>query len=228
MPRLFKLWLWGACLVGSTLIIPHVNAQERVQRCDPIGRITQGSSANFRRGQIVCSGTTLTELQDIEFLCFSNSITIPLTGDAVVVDTETCSRQRIGQARERSCNRAGIARLLCFVPKGPNEQFLVIEPDTLTVSTRPAIVWEAVEDATSYTVRVAGPELEWERTAAANVTQLAYPAEENPLTVGDAYEVIVIAHRDSEAYLASKVVNIQDDEMISLRLERREPSKTGG
>lgn len=228
MPRLFKLWLWGACLVGSALIIPHVNAQERIQRCDPIGRITQGSSANFSRGQIVCSGTTLTELQDIELLCFSSSITIPLTGDAVVVDTETCSRQRIGQARERSCNRAGIARLLCFVPKGPNEQFLVIAPDALTISTRPEIAWEAVEGVASYTVMVAGPELEWERAVAADVTQLSYPSEEEPLAVGDAYEVIVVAHRASEIHLASKVVNVRGNETISLRLERREPSRVGG
>ena len=228
MPRRSKLWLWAALLVGSALVLPHAKAREQTQRCDPIGRITQGRSANFRRGQIVCSGTTLTELQDIEFLCFSSSMTIPLTGDAVLVDTETCSRQRIDQARERPCNRVGIARLLCFIPKGPNEQFLVIAPDALTVSTRPAIAWETVEDATSYTVRVTGPELEWERTVATNVTQLAYPAEENPLAVGDAYEVIVIAHRDPEAYLASKVVNIQSDETISLRLGRREPSRMGG
>ena len=228
MPRRPKLWLWGALLVGSALVLPRAKAQEQTQRCDPIGRITQGSSANFRRGQIVCSGTTLTELQDVEFLCFGSSITIPLTGDAVVVGTETCSRQRIGEGRERSCNRVGIARLLCFVPKGPNEQFLVIAPDTLTISTRPEIAWEAVEGVTSYTVMVAGPGLEWERTVAADVTQLSYPSEEEPLAVGDAYEVIVVAHQESEIYLASKVVNVRGNETISLRLERREPSRMGG
>lgn len=228
MPRRPKLWLWGALLVGSALVLPRAKAQEQTQRCDPIGRITQGSSANFRRGQIVCSGTTLSELQDVEFLCFGSSITIPLTGDAVVVDTETCSRQRIGEQSERSCNRVGIARLLCFVPKGPNEQFLVIAPDALTISTRPEIAWEAVEGVTSYTVMVAGPGLEWERTVAADVTQLSYPSEEEPLAVDAAYEVIVVAHQESEMHLASKVINVRGDETITLRLEQTEPSRMGG
>ncbi|MEM8502242.1 MAG: hypothetical protein AAF716_03710 [Cyanobacteria bacterium P01_D01_bin.1] len=228
MPRQHKLWLWGAFLIGSALVLPHANAQEQPQRCDPIGRITQGSSANFRRGQIVCSGTTLTELQDVEFLCFSSLTAIPLTGDSVVVDTETCSGQETDQARERLCNRVGIARLLCFIPKGPDEQFLVIAPDARTISTRPAIEWEAVEGVTSYTVMVAGPGVEWERTVAADVTQLSYPSEEEPLSVGNAYEVIVVAHQDTEMHLASKVVNVQGDETITLQLEQREPSRMGG
>ena len=228
MPRQPKLWFLGAFLIGSALLLPHADAQEQTQRCDPIGRITEGSSANFRRGQIICSGTTLMALQDVEFLCFSSAIAIPLAGESVIVDTETCSNQPTDQARERLCNRVGIARLLCFIPKGPNEQFLVIGPDAHTVSTRPTIAWEAVEDVTSYTVMMAGPGVEWERTVSADVTQLLYPSDEEPLAVGDAYEVIVVAHQDSEIYLASKVINVRGDETITLRLEQREPSRMGG
>ncbi|MEO0373272.1 MAG: hypothetical protein AAF329_01340 [Cyanobacteria bacterium P01_A01_bin.17] len=228
MPRLSKLGLLGAFLIGSALAMPRADAQDQIQRCDPIGRVAQGSGANFRRGQIICSATTLTELQDFEFLCFNSAAVIPLTGDSVVVNTETCSRQEPDQARERSCNRVGIARLLCFIPKGPNEQFLVIAPDARTISTRPAIEWEAVEDVTSYTVMMAGPGVGWERTVNANVTQLLYPSDEEPLAVGDAYEVIVVAHQDSEIYLASKVINVRGDETITLQPEQREPSRMGG
>ena len=196
--------------------MPRADAQDSIQRCDPIGRITQGSGANFRRGQVICSGTTLAELQNVEFLCFSSATIIPLTGNAVEIDADTCHRQSVHQPRvEDRCNQVGIARLLCFIPKGPNEQFLVIEPDALTVSTRPAI-------------RITGSGLEWERTAAANVTQLAYPTEESPLTVGNAYEVVVVAHKDTETHLASKVINVRRGETISLRLKQRKPNRMDG
>lgn len=222
MHRLFKVGVLCAFLTGSTTAVQHAKAQSPattpVQSCDPIGRITQGAGANFRRGQIICSGTTLTEPQDnVEFLCFSSATVIPLTGDSITVDTETCDGPTMRQASVRSCNRRGLSRLLCFIPKGPSEQFQVIAPDALTISTRPAIAWESIETVTGYTIRVNGPGIDWERTVEAEVNQLTYPETEASLVVGNAYEVLVIAYQDSEAAIASKVINVQGDETITLR-----------
>ena len=118
----------------------------------------------------------------------------------------------------RLCNRTGISRLLCLVPKGPEEQFQLIEPDAVSINPRPNISWVEVSATDSYTVRVIGSDLVWEKTVDAVMTEMDYPEDEEAMQEGHAYEVLVIANRPQESLQASKVVNIQTaGETVSLK-----------
>lgn len=205
----------------SALLIPEgsrsVMAQDRESNtCHPIGRIAQGSSENFRRGQVICEGDVIRTPRDVEFLCFPGELVVPLSGTTIEVNSSLCANATVPPTARR-CNRTGIAGLLCRIPKGPDEQFQLIEPDAVSANPRPLIAWEEVSEAESYTVQVLGPGVAWERTVEANVTVLLYPDEEASMIEGNAYEVIVVANRARESITASRVVNIQQgEEVISL------------
>lgn len=183
---------------------------------NPIGRITHGSSENFRRGETVCEGDVVLEPREVQFLCFSSSSLVSLSGEAVTVTQDTCESATASNPRVRPCSRLRIGRF-CLIPKGPEEQFQLIQPDAVSENPRPAISWLAVAEAETYTVRVLGPDISWERTVDAEATELSYPEEEVSMTTGNAYEVFVIAEMPQNSITASKVVNIQlNDELISL------------
>ena len=191
------------------------------QTCNPIGRIAEGSSANFKRGQVVCSGQTISQPVRVQLLCFSNATVTPITQDGVINEA-TCSRNAtIGSSPERQCERTGLSRLLCFLPKGPEEQFQLIQPEAVSNNARPTISWVAVAETESYTVQAMGPGIAWQKTVSAATTEMAYPADEAPLGEGNAYEVIVVANLPKSSIAASKIVNIQDgsQSQISLNLK---------
>ena len=204
----------------SALLVPKGSrgaiAQDRESNtCHPIGRITQGETSNFRRGQVVCEGDVIQDPIDVEFLCFPGEI-ISLHGNTVMVDSALCANATVPQT-VRHCDQTGISRLLCLIPKGPEEQFQLIEPDAVSANPRPLISWEEVPEAESYTVQVLGLGVAWQRTVEANVTVLSYPEEEASMIEGNAYEVIVVANRAQDSTTASRVVNIQQgEEVISL------------
>lgn len=189
------------------------------QSCNPIGRITHGSSENFRRGRVICEGWEIREPREVQFLCFTNNALVPLTGQSVVINEETCQQTpAVSNSGVRPCSRQGISRFLCLFPKGPDEQFALIEPDAVSANPRPSISWEEVENTESYTVQVIGPDISWERTVEAAITEMAYPTDEPSLREGNAYEVIAIANRAEESIATSKVVNIEvGSEIISLK-----------
>ena len=56
---------------------------------EPIGRIIEGNSSNFRRGQTICSGQEIVAPEDVEFLCFTNRSIVDITDD-VVVSADLC------------------------------------------------------------------------------------------------------------------------------------------
>ena len=204
--------LAAAALFAISPVPPTVNSK---QTCDPIGRITHGSSANFRRGQVICSGNTISEPNNVQFLCFSNAALIPITGRSVVINESICNGdEAVATSPFRQCSRRGIiSRLLCIVPKGPQdqlEQFQLIEPDAVSSNPRPTISWEAAAGTEFYTVSVSGADVDWQRTVN-NATEIAYPPEEPSLTAGNAYEVIVVANSSTASLTASKVVNIRED-----------------
>jgi hypothetical protein len=189
--------------------------------CNPIGRITEGTSANFAQGQVVCAGDVISEPTDVVFLCFSNATLIPITGADVVIAQETCSERVAASIPPvRACDRNGISRLLCLIPKGPEEQFQLLEPDVVSSNPRPTISWEAVSGADAYVVKIIGPDIDWQMTVNAQNTELVYPQTQPSLTAGNAYEVLVIANRDVPI-VASKIVNIQSggEPVLSLRPE---------
>jgi hypothetical protein len=189
--------------------------------CDPIGRITEGTSENFNRGQVVCAGDVISEPNEVVFLCFTNAALIPISGRDVVISQETCS-QSVAEntAPVRACDRTGISRLLCLVPKGPEEQFQLLEPDVISSNPRPTISWEAVSGADAYAVKVMGPDIDWEVQVNAQDTELPYPAAQPSLTAGNAYEVLVVANRETPI-VASKIVNIQSEGNPALSLRPR-------
>jgi hypothetical protein len=196
--------------------------------CDPIGRITDGTSENFNRGQVVCAGDVIVEPNEVVFLCFTNAALIPISGRDVVISQETCSESVAASAPPaRACDRTGLSRLLCLIPKGPEEQFQLLEPDVVSSNPRPLISWQPVEAAESYTVSVLGPDLTWERVIGAESTDLAYPVQEASMAAGNAYEVLVTANRQ-QPVTASRIVNVQNGgaENLSLRLEETEPRQT--
>lgn len=201
LPALVFFYAFGNALTASAQSLPA---------CDPIGRIADGSSQNYRRGQVICSGTEIQAPDEVQFLCFLNGIVVPLSGESVTVTTETCSFERtaITAPAVRTCDRTGLGRILCFIPKGPEEQFQVIMPDTFSSNPRPTISWERVADAESYTVNVVGPNMSWQISVGAEHTELTYPESQPSLAVGSAYEVLVVANRSQEPLLASKVINI--------------------
>jgi hypothetical protein len=189
--------------------------------CDPIGRITQGTSSNFNRGQVICAGEVISDPSEVVFLCFTNAALVPISGRDVTISQETCrDRVAANPSPVRACDRTGLSRLLCLVPKGPGEQFQLIEPDVINTNPRPIISWQAVEGTETYTVSVFGPDLTWERTIGAEFTEIAYPEQEASMTAGNAYEVLVTANRQ-EPLTASRIVNVQGEgvESLSLRLE---------
>ncbi|MEM9006182.1 MAG: hypothetical protein AAGE59_21970 [Cyanobacteria bacterium P01_F01_bin.86] len=203
------------------------NQQPTQPLCDPIGRIAEGSSQNYQQGQVVCSGSEIIEPASVQFLCFTNATFIPLTGDRVEVTAETCSSESVSTHPEiRTCNRTGLSRLWCFIPKGPEEQFQVLQPE-VSSTPQPTIAWEAVPDIASYTVHLLGADVTWERTVASTTTELTYPTDEAPLQLGFAYEVIITANDDSDeiAAAASRVINISRTAQTS-SLQR--PTRTNG
>lgn len=205
--------------IGILALTPVIIESDTKQICDPIGRIAQGSSRNFRRAQIVCSGNTITNPQGMQFLCLANGALVHLVdGQNVLISEATCRQNLATESpRVRQCSRRGISRLLCIIAKAPEEQFQLIEPEAVSQNPRPAISWEEVSEAESYVVQVIGPNIAWQRTTPANITEMVYPVDEPSLNEGNAYEVIVVANLPEASFTASKVVNITDDETISLK-----------
>ncbi|MEO0704131.1 MAG: hypothetical protein AAF050_00400 [Cyanobacteria bacterium J06649_5] len=221
LPALVFFYAFGSTLPASAQTLPV---------CDPIGRIADGSSQNYRRGQVVCSGSEIREPNDVQFLCFLNGIVVPLTGQSVTVTADTCSVENTAAIPTTStCNRTGLGRVLCLIPKGPDEQFQIITPNVISSNPRPTISWERVADAESYTVSVIGPDISWQMNVGAEHTELIYPEEERSLAADNAYEVLVIANRSQEPLIASRVVNIraEGDAVISLLPIKIEPSEMG-
>ena len=208
--------------ISSLVPIPVTSVKASTEQvCNPIGRIAEGSSANFKRGQVVCSGQTIAQPVRVQLLCFSSATLIPITKDGVINEA-TCSRNNtVGSLPERWCDRTGLSRLLCFLPKGPEEQFQLIQPEAVSNNARPTISWVAVAETESYTVQAMGPGIAWQRTVSADTTEMAYPADEASLGEGNAYEVIVIANLPQTSLRASKIVNIEDgsQSQISLNLK---------
>ncbi|MEN8443395.1 MAG: hypothetical protein ABG776_00115 [Cyanobacteria bacterium J06555_13] len=220
MLKLIPLWSTVAVIFGSAVFWPMpANAQRNAPSaqqtnptlCDPIGRIAQGSSQNYRPGEVVCSGSSLIAPVDVQFLCFINATLIPVTGEQVVINLETCTTPNdvVSLLPGRTCNRTGLSRVWCFVPKGPEEQFQVLEPDVVS-GPRPTIAWEAVPQAESYTVYILGGDVRWQRTVPPETTTLSYPQAEPSLVMGAAYEVLIAANDTSQEVLAtaSQVVNV--------------------
>jgi hypothetical protein len=189
--------------------------------CDPIGRITEGTSENFNRGQVVCEGDVISEPNEVVFLCFTNAALIPLSGRDIAISQETCSESvAASTAPARACDRTGISRLLCLIPKGPEEQFQLLEPDVVSSNPRPIISWEAVSGVDAYVVKVIGPDIDWEMRVDAENTELSYPEAQPSLTAGNAYEVLVVANGETPI-IASKIVNIQSEGNPALSLRPR-------
>ena len=210
LPTLMLFHAFDSTLPASAQSLPA---------CDPIGRIADGSSQNYRRGQVVCSGSEIHEPSNVQFLCFLNSAMVPLTGRSVTVTADTCSVESTAVAPTvNTCNRTGLGRVLCFIPKGPEEQFQVITPNSISSNPRPTISWERVADAESYTVSIIGSDMSWQMNVGVERTELTYPAEERSLAADNAYEVLVVANRSQEPLIASRVVNIraEGNEVISL------------
>lgn len=201
---------------------PHFISTNK-QSCSPVGRITRGTSSNFIRGQLVCEGDVIREPSNVEIVCFTNGLEIQIEDRNAGIDESLCSSANASRnSTVRPCDRRGVSRLLCLVPKGPDEQFQLIRPDAVSANSRPGISWESVPEAESYTVRVIGPGISWERTVDANVTEIEYPEDEDSMIEGNAYEVFVFAKRPQELLTASKIVNIQgEDQVISLSLAKR-------
>lgn len=221
LPALVFFYAFSSTLPASAQSLPA---------CDPIGRITNGSSQNYRRGQVVCSGAEIQAPDEVQFLCFLNGVVVPLTGQSVTVTADTCNvESTAAMPTTRTCNRTGLGRVLCLIPKGPDEQFQVLAPNAVSSNPRPTISWERVADAESYTVSVIGSDMSWQTSVEAEHTELIYPEEERSLTADNAYEVLVVANRSQEPLIASRVVNIRDvgNEVISFLPKQIESSKTG-
>lgn len=203
--------LLSAAVFVSALSAQVVQSQlaqlESQDICNPIGHISSGESDNFRVRQTVCVGDVILNPRRAEFLCMSNAVVVPLEGNRVIVSRSLCSTRRAVALRE--CDHSTwLGRQLCDIPKGAVEQFLVLEPDVVSSNNRPTISWEAVAEATSYSVYLQGSDIEWQREVSANDTQLAYPTNESSLSE-NSYEILVVANIGGQEVLtASKVVNI--------------------
>lgn len=215
--------------ITSVSALANLPLSRTKQSCNPIGRITQGTSANFRRGEVVCEGDRITAPRNVRLLCFTNAVEVSIDETRMSeINDSLCAIATVpSNPSVRPCDRTGISRLLCLVPKGPEEQFQLIEPDAVSINPRPDISWVEVSAADSYTVRVVGPDLVWERTVDAVMTEMDYPENEEAMREGHAYEVLVVANRHEDSVTASKVVNIQTTgETISLQSRQMEPSRT--
>ena len=221
LPALVLFYAFGNALPASAQNLPI---------CDPIGRIADGSSQNYSRGQVICSGAEIQAPDEIQFLCFLNGAVVPLTGESVTVTADTCSAENTAATAPavRTCDRTGFGRILCFIPKGPEEQFQVITPDAISSTPRPTISWERVADAESYTVNVVGPDMSWQTSVGSEHTELTYPEAQPSLAAGNAYEVLVVANRSQDPIIASRVVNIraEGNEVISLLPKQIAPNGT--
>ncbi|MGB3291861.1 MAG: hypothetical protein WBB01_02585 [Phormidesmis sp.] len=200
--------------------MPAPTSADVSRHCNPIGAISRGSSDNFRRRETVCEGQVVRQPREVQFLCFSTGAMISLSGEDVPISESTCENATVSNPRVRPCPGLNIFGRLCLNPRGPEDQFQLIEPEAVSENPRPAISWEAVAEAESYTVQVTGPYISWERTVDGESTELSYPEDEPSMVEGNAYEVIVLASRPDTVVTASKVVNIQShSELISLKSE---------
>lgn len=189
-------------LVAASLMSQAVVAQDNVPICNPIARVIEGTGQNFQEGEIICSGASLQDANNAQILCFINNAIITLDDPLEVITEQTCAQQAATDTRP--CEDGSTAQ--CFVPKGPEDDFVIAEPDVAISPARPSFSWEAVESAESYTIRLIGSDINWERSVEG--TQLEYPAEEPSLQPG-AYRLIVSANGPDEIIgIATRVINL--------------------
>ncbi|MEM8810026.1 MAG: hypothetical protein AAGF01_28750 [Cyanobacteria bacterium P01_G01_bin.38] len=189
---------------AATLTPQSALAQEPVERCNPIARVTQGNGHNFEQGEIICSGTTLEGANNAQILCFINNTIFTLDERVEVISEQSCTT---GEAATytRQCEAESTAQ--CFIPKGPDNDFVITEPDIAVAPARPSLSWEAVESAEFYTVRLIGSDITWEHSVEG--PQLDYPVEEPSLQPG-AYRIVISANSSDEIIgVSSRVINVQ-------------------
>lgn len=115
----------GAAMAGGLAFSSSQSpAAADPQRCNPIGRITQGSGFNFREGDIICLGQQVQSRETAKLLCFANFKEVTLPSGTVVVDRRICGLEG-SSVQTRDCAQAQ----QCFYPKGTEEAaFAILQP----------------------------------------------------------------------------------------------------
>ena len=182
-------------------------AQAQAYNCPPTARVEAGISDNFERSDILCDGHEIQNPVGLEILCLASRRFVLIEDRTQTFDSDiTCEQSAVLEDGGNSiCNEG-----YCFTPKSPRgEQFQILQPDTISGPT-PNIEWQAVPGAQSYTVYIVGPDVQWQRTVAADETMLAYPNIETPLRMDNAYAITITANQDGLVVAsASQAINIR-------------------
>ncbi|MBE9038881.1 tetratricopeptide repeat protein [aff. Roholtiella sp. LEGE 12411] len=210
-------------VLPSILLLSSINsAESRTQsvatirdRCSKfIGRVSSSGDLYLPSGSRLCQGDRINPAKGatVKVLCYLNGNFVYLKQSTVFNQPDTCA---VPQEITELCT--GLNPSNCYNPKSPGEEkeapTLVSPYGSSMLSTNPVISWNAVPNATSYTVIVSGYEFYWETTVDKGVTMLPYPKEQKQLQFGNVYKFTVIANK-GELFLNAEplVVSVLPEE----------------
>lgn len=184
--------------------------------CSPIGRIVNDGDRYWKAGSLLCKGDRLEPVKgkSVQVLCYLTRQVLYLKADVASELEKKCVPPPTTPMPCSIENRSN-----CLQPKGPIAASgvpSVISPYGSEIATiRPLLAWHPVAGASSYTVRVEGRGVAWEKSVDAATLRLAYPTDKPKLIFGNAYKITAIANKGNVPFKAdSTVVNVLPENTI--------------
>ncbi|MDZ4877799.1 MAG: hypothetical protein CLLPBCKN_007234 [Chroococcidiopsis cubana SAG 39.79] len=185
-------------------------------KCNPIGRIMNDGDRYWKTGSLLCKGDRLEPVKgkSVQVLCYLTRQVLYLK---VGVASELEQKCALPATTPMPCSIENHSN--CLQPKGPIAASgvpSVISPYGSEIATvRPLLAWHSVAGATSYTVRVEGRGVAWEKSIDAATLRLTYPTDKPQLIFGNAYKITAIANKGKAPFKAdSSVVNVLPENTI--------------
>jgi hypothetical protein len=170
---------------------------------------------NLQSGNLLCKGDRIYPNQNarVEILCYSNKKRFKIQQSSFLKIEDLCTPLQPSSARR--CTPLTLNN--CPTRKGPNGNEnapKIIQPyGKILINNRPLISWSAVTGATSYTVLVKGPGVDWQTEV--KDTTLSYPSDRKELQYGNAFTITVIVNSGNSPISAdSSVVHLLSESKI--------------
>ena len=178
----------------------QIDKHHKLAKSNPIGRILNGDR-NKQKGTLIFPGDRIhPELDKVKVLCYLNQ-KILLLGKGGVDDTPN---KCVGSAQIKQC----IPNLenKCSNTRSVNQaKISILKPyGNIILNPRPLISWQKVPGATSYTINIYGPNINWSEQQ--TQTTLLYSKPKSPMEPGNTYRLSVIANQGDSTLKASSTI----------------------
>jgi predicted negative regulator of RcsB-dependent stress response len=200
--------------IGNNNLTAMLPVTAATLNCTPIGRIISVEGDRLLTpGKLLCPGDRLqaTPGAKVIVLCYANGKTGNVPSGSAAGATDGCPQVLVAEIRCNPNNPQDCGK----EPRGPDEVLDIISPPRRTslLNDRPMLSWEAVKGATSYTVRVKGPEVNWE-SPPVQETQIPYPTDAPTLQPGRQYDLTVEADNGQSGKATFKLLSESDAKLV--------------